>query len=174
MDNHDPKIQSEALLKSAAELIAANQELAFQYAEKEKRANELAIANKELAFQNEEKERKAAELVIANEELLFQNAEKEKRAAELLTANLDLKEAQQKHIVHIRDLEDMMFMISHKVRQPVTNIMGLSELLDLENSNPDELKKLLKLLKESGQLLEDFTNELSAFIHAKIESQIEG
>ena len=44
-------------------------------------ADELGIANEELAFQNDEKEKRAAELGIANEELAFQNDEKEKRAA---------------------------------------------------------------------------------------------
>jgi diguanylate cyclase (GGDEF)-like protein/PAS domain S-box-containing protein len=48
------------------------------------------IANQELAFQNAEKDKRAAELVIANQELAFLNAEKEKRAAELVVANQDL------------------------------------------------------------------------------------
>lgn len=74
-------------------LITANEKLALQNAEKEKRAAELVIANKELAFQNAEKEKRAAELVIANKELAFQNAEKEKRAAELAIANKYLRDA---------------------------------------------------------------------------------
>ncbi len=55
--------------------------------ERKRAEEELIIANQELAFQNEEKEKRAAELVIANQELLFQNEEKEKRAAELIIAN---------------------------------------------------------------------------------------
>jgi PAS domain S-box-containing protein len=74
----------------AVELMAANKELLFQNAEKEKRAAELVIANNELAFQNDEKEKRAAELVVANKELIFQNDEKEKRAAELAIANMEL------------------------------------------------------------------------------------
>jgi len=77
--------------KLTAELVIANQELAFQNEEKEKRAAELVIANQELAFQNEEKEKRAAELVIANQELAFQNEEKEKLAAELVIANAYLE-----------------------------------------------------------------------------------
>ena len=82
----------------------ANNELAFQNKEKEKRADELAIANKELAFQNKEKDKRADELAIAkeekekranglaiaNEELAFQNKEKDKRADELAIANEEL------------------------------------------------------------------------------------
>jgi chemotaxis methyl-accepting protein methylase/chemotaxis response regulator CheB len=77
--------------KLMAELVIANQDLAFQNEEKEKRAAELVLANQELAFQNEEKEKRAAELVLANQELAFQNEEKEKRAAELVLANAYLE-----------------------------------------------------------------------------------
>jgi len=76
--------------KRAAELVIANEELYFQNDEKEKRAAELQVANMELVFQNSEKENRAAELVIANEELAFQNSEKEKLAAELIILNGEL------------------------------------------------------------------------------------
>ena len=74
--------------------MLANEELAYQNEEKDKRANELAIANKEkdkraneLAIANKEKDKRADELVLANEELAYQNEEKDKRADELAIAN---------------------------------------------------------------------------------------
>ena len=88
--NEELAFQNDEKEKRAAELSIANKELAFQNDEKEKRAAELSIANKELAFQNDEKEKRAAELSIANKELAFQNDEKEKRAAELSIANKEL------------------------------------------------------------------------------------
>jgi light-regulated signal transduction histidine kinase (bacteriophytochrome) len=88
--NEELAFQNKEKEKRAAELLIANEELAFQNEEKEKRAAELAIANKELAFQNQEKENRAEELLIANKELAFQNGEKEKRASELLLANIEL------------------------------------------------------------------------------------
>jgi diguanylate cyclase (GGDEF)-like protein len=88
--NQELAFQSEEREKRAAELVVANKELAFQNEEKEKRVAELVIANEELAFQNEEKEKRAAELDVANKELAFQNEEKEKRAAELVVANKEL------------------------------------------------------------------------------------
>ena len=51
------------------------------------RADELDIANEEIAFQNEEKDKRVDELVIAKNELAFQNKEKDKRAHELVIAN---------------------------------------------------------------------------------------
>ncbi len=88
--NEELAFQNEEKEKRAAELVIANTELVYQNGEKEKRAAELVIANTELAFQNEEKEKRAAELVIANTELVFHNEEKEKRAAELVIANTEL------------------------------------------------------------------------------------
>ena len=69
--------------KRLAELVIANNELAFQNKEKQKRADELVIANKELALQNKEKQKRADELVIANKKLALQNKEKENLKAEL-------------------------------------------------------------------------------------------
>ena len=88
--NQELAFQNNEKEKRAAELVLANQELAYQNNEKENRADELVLANKELAYQNNEKEKRAAELVLANQELAYQNNEKEKRADELVLANQEL------------------------------------------------------------------------------------
>lgn len=171
--------------KNSAELIAANKELAFQVAEREKRAEELKIANAELAFQNEEKEKRAAELVIANRELAFQNKEKEKRAAELIIANKELSfQNQEKEIramelntaynelkkaeeflkEYVLGLEEMMFITSHKVRQPIANIIGISRMIEQSIGSPRDLKKMIDYIKESALSLDTFTKELTKFM----------
>jgi signal transduction histidine kinase len=132
--------------------------------DKREKSDELIIANKELAFQNEEKEKRAAELIIANKELAFQNEEKEKRAAELFIANNELKKTEEYLKEYIQGLEEMMFMTSHKVRHPVTNILGLSDLLDQSINSPDELKQLIAYIKQSAQALDTFTRELTTFM----------
>jgi len=111
----------------AAELLVANYELAYQNQEKENRAAELLVANHELAYQNQEKENRAAELVIANQELEFQNTEKEILALELTLAYRELKKTYAYLKEYIKGLEDMMFITSHKVRQPVANILGITK-----------------------------------------------
>ena len=111
---------------------------------------------KKLAFQNEEKEKRAAELVIANKELAFQNEEKEKRAEELLMANAALRKA----------LRDMMFMTSHKIRQPIAHILGISNLLDEDLINSiDEFKKMARYIKDSAKSLDNFTREFTTYIY---------
>ena len=125
----------------------------------------MIIANRELEFQNQEKEKRAAELIIANRELLFQNNEKEKRSAELILANQELKKAEEYQIEYIKGLEEMMFITSHKVRQPIANILGLSYLLHQQSVNsPDELEESLDYIKQSALSLDAFTKELTEFI----------
>lgn len=150
--------------KRAAELVVANKELLFQNEEKEKRAAELVVANEELIFQNEEKAKRAAELLVANKELVFQNEEKEKRAAELLLINQELKIAEESKESYIRGLEQLMFLTSHRVRQPVANIMGIANVLRTTESSPEEIKKIVGYMQHSAVSLDEFTKELTEYI----------
>lgn len=156
--------QNEEMEKRAAALLLANKELAFQNSEKEKRAAELLLANTELEYQNREKGQRAAELLIANKELLFQNEERGKRAEELIRAYRELRKAEEHMKGHIAGLEQMMFITSHKVRKPVANILGLTNLLEEFIRSPAKLRKMVSYLKLSAQQLDDFTKELTEFI----------
>jgi hypothetical protein len=162
--NKELAFQNDEKEKRAAELIIANKELAFQNNEKEKRATELIIANKELAFQNDEKEKRAAELIIANTELAFQNDEKEKRAAELMLTNLELKSAEESQKEYIRGLEQIMYLTSHKVRQPIANILGLAVMLDLLNDSKEDITQSIDHIKKSALSLDIVTRELNAHV----------
>src|SRR5215203_241580 len=179
--NKELIFQNEEKEKRAAELIIANKELVFQNAEREKRDEELVIANKELVFQNQEKEKRAAELIIANEELLFQNEQKEKMTTDLIQRN--------------KDLEQFTYIISHNLRAPVANIIGLSYRLKQTGLSDDlrsqigaglstsvtkldevirdlnDILKIRQMVNESKQLikLETFISD----IHLSIEKMIE-
>jgi signal transduction histidine kinase len=139
--------------------------------DKEKRAVELVRAHRKLkktekhiSFQNKEKEKRAAELIIANKELAFQNKEKGKRAAELIITNSKLKKTQKNLQEYILGLEKMMFMTSHKIRQPIAHILGISNLLDESINSLEELKKFVSYLKQSALTLDVFTKELTVFM----------
>ena len=144
-------------------LVLANKELVFQNCEKEKRSAELIIANEELAFQNCEKEKRSKELIIANKELVFQNNEKELRAEDLMKANSELRDAQQLQKDYIIGLEQMMYMISHEVRQPIAHILGLSNLLE-KTKTSKRVSVLLNFIKESIIALDNYTGELTKFL----------
>lgn len=74
------------------------------------------------------------------------------------------KKSEEEQKEAIRALEEMMFITSHRVRQPVVNILGLANLLD-EGAGEEEHEKLLSYIKQAAVSLDDFTKELTAFIH---------
>ena len=166
--NHQITLQNRQLEKYSERLTTANKKINLHRKEKVSRESELATANRLLIFENDEKEQRAAELAIANKKLLFENKEKGKLAAELVVANSNLKKAEILQKEHIATLEEMMFIISHKVRNPVANILGISYLLaDSESHSSEEFTKMVQSLIESATSLNTFTHELSAVIHTK-------
>jgi len=67
---------------------------------------------------------------------------------------------------HIRELEEMLFVTSHKVRRPISTCLGLMQLID--NTKPVdvvELRKIIEHLKENALELDTFTKELTKFIY---------
>ena len=172
--NKELVFQNEEKEKRAAELIVANKELVFQNEEREKRDEELIIANKELVFQNEEKEKRAAELVIANKELLFQNEEKEKRAAELVIANKELvfqnkqKEKMTADLIQRnKDLEQFTYIISHNLRAPVANIIGLSYRLQQVDLADDIKMQIAGGLSISVNKLDEVIRDLNDILKVR-------
>jgi signal transduction histidine kinase len=63
----------------------------------------------------------------------------------------------------------MMFIISHKIRQPITKIMGLSTLLEDGIENTDDVQQIVTYIKESSKLLDVFTKELTLFVSKQEE-----
>jgi signal transduction histidine kinase len=124
---------------------------------------ELIMIKKELAFQNQEKEDRSAELFIANTELLFQYEEKEKRAQELLMANIEIKRAKEYQKEYIEGIEMMIYITSHQVRQPIVNILGLYQLVDLSTDTKLDLKQTLDHIQTSAQSLDELTKELNTY-----------
>jgi PAS domain S-box-containing protein len=77
----------------------------------------------------------------------------------------DRKKAEEIKEQHISGLEEMIFLTSHKVRQPIANILGLASILDESVNEPHEVKKIVDYMKHSALNLDIFTHELNDFIH---------
>lgn len=75
------------------------------------------------------------------------------------------KKAEEEKREHIKSLEEMLFMTSHQVRQPIANILGLANQLEENTNSPDEILKIVGYIKQSALSLDIFTKELTAFIH---------
>ncbi len=136
----------------------------MKYADHTRIAKELRLANNKLAHQYSEKKKRAAELSIANTELVFQNKEKEDRASELIAINNDLKKAEKYQKQYIKGLEKIMYLISHGVRQPICQIIGISNLLECQKNSTEEIIKMVSYVKESAFALDFFTKDLTKLI----------
>jgi signal transduction histidine kinase len=166
--NNQILVQNKLLEKYCEKLTVAKKKIIVHRKEKRSRESELAIANMQLIFENHEKGKRACELAIANAKLIFENNEKEKRADELVVINNKLSEAELLQKQHIAALEEMTFIISHRVRNQVANILGIAYLLESCDQHSDqEFKKLVQSIIASAASLNTFTQELSTFIHNK-------
>jgi PAS domain S-box-containing protein len=67
---------------------------------------------------------------------------------------------------HMKALDEMLFMTSHKVRRPVTTCLGLMEIVEADNVSltQKEVNSLISHFKSSAVELDEFTRELTAFI----------
>jgi light-regulated signal transduction histidine kinase (bacteriophytochrome) len=159
-------------INESLELLIANEQLAFQIKENEKRTAELLIANKELAFQNEEKEKRAAELRVANIELIYQNREKEKRAAELAIANKELafqNEEKERRAEELKiannELLAFTYISSHDLQEPLRKIqMFASIILEKEHQGlSDNAKYNFERMQLSAARMQRLIEDLLAF-----------
>ena len=75
------------------------------------------------------------------------------------------KKVEEKKKEHIKDLEEMMFITSHKVREPITQILGVSNLLGGTKLSQEDLIKMVDYMKESALTLDVMTKELTTFMH---------
>jgi hypothetical protein len=65
---------------------------------------------------------------------------------------------------YIHGLEKMLFLTSHRVRQPIVNLQGVSNLLKSDVITHDDLNKIAGYMKDSIEALNFVTKELTEFI----------
>lgn len=84
----------------------------------------------------------------------------------LRTLISDRKASEEKErIQNVKHMEEMLFRISHQMRQPVVQILGLSELIRYSEDAPEELKQMITHLKTSAESLDTYIKELSGFVN---------
>lgn len=65
----------------------------------------------------------------------------------------------------IKAMEEMLYKISHEVRQPVVQILGLSDLFEHHIDSEEDLRMAISGIKRSAILLDNYTRELAGFVH---------
>lgn len=65
----------------------------------------------------------------------------------------------------IKAMEEMLYKISHEVRQPVVQILGLSDLFEHHIDSEEDLKMTINGIRRSAILLDNYTRELAGFVH---------
>jgi len=67
----------------------------------------------------------------------------------------------------------MLFMVSHEVRHPVSQILGIIQILQDYSTVNEECAELISSLKVSAEDLDIFIKRLSSFMHElRPESEI--
>lgn len=85
----------------------------------------------------------------------------------------DRKRIEEEQKEYVKNLEKMLFMVSHEVRQPVSQILGIVHILQDYSTVNEECAELITNLKISAADLDIFTKKLSSFMHElRPESEI--
>ncbi len=75
-----------------------------------------------------------------------------------------LQEAQQAKDAYIQTLEKILQNNSHRVRQPVTQLLGIAMLMDQSLEDKFELSRMVTYLRRSVNQLDSYTRELNDFV----------
>jgi signal transduction histidine kinase len=74
---------------------------------------------------------------------------------------------------YMKGLEEMIYMTSHQLRQPITNMAGLLMLLEGKTRSAEESMRIIGYMRESIKALDAFTEELTQFIN-KLQKRANG
>lgn len=77
----------------------------------------------------------------------------------------DKKKIEEERQAYVKSLEEMIFMTSHQVRHPISQILGIATVLEGAVILDKEQVELISHLKQSALTLDTFTRELTSFMH---------
>lgn len=97
---------------------------------------------------------------------VYEYQQKEKQYFSIRTLINDKKQAEQHKIQRIEELQSLLFKISHGLRQPITQLMGITELLDQTPDSLQHLTQIVDYMKTATTMLDTYTRELTQHIEA--------
>jgi len=130
---------------------------------------EVVDDNEALLSQKKVLEQCETDLHDAKKTIVEHDVSKKEQSKLLKIAQKKAEKAEKIQKIYEKGLRQMMFIISHKIRQPITKIMGLSTLLEDGIENTDDVQHIVTYIKESSKLLDVFTKELTLFVSKQEE-----
>lgn len=95
---------------------------------------------------------------------VYEHNQKEKQYFSIRTLINEKKEAENNKLRRIEQLQSLLFEISHGLRQPVTQLMGITELLSQTSESLQSIAQIIEYMKISTQMLDNYTRELTQHI----------
>jgi len=92
------------------------------------------------------------------------NDERAVRADELISAWAQITQNEKVIGEYMSGLEKIMFMTQHKLRKPVTNMIGIADLLGKEGTSTEEINQMVKYIQKSAMDLDNYTRELTGML----------
>ncbi len=80
------------------------------------------------------------------------------------------KKMEEEKAEHLRSIENMLYMVSHEIRKPITSCQGLIYLLSGETLTEDEYAETIKYLLSSVSELDDYSRKLSDYMYRNIRN----
>ncbi|MEK6480540.1 ATP-binding protein [Catalinimonas sp. 4WD22] len=159
---------SEQLRKSEHEKneILSEQNIKLEKLVKE-RTEEIEAQNEEIIAQNDELTEANYTIEQQNKLISDQNAklkqEVDKQTENLISANHEL-------IERVKKMEQYAFIVSHNLRSPVAQILGLSSLYKYTD-DPQQIKEILSYISQSTEKLDVILKDLNQILVIENEGQ---
>ncbi|AKD04916.1 ATP-binding protein [Pontibacter korlensis] len=92
--------------------------------------------------------------------------------AKLEALNTDLSETTSKLLTKNKRLEDFTHIISHNLRSPLSNMLGLYDLYE-SNPDPDTTKEVMELMRNMIQNMSATIDDLNLILKSELEQQLD-
>jgi hypothetical protein len=66
--------------------------------------------------------------------------------------------------LYVKEMEKVLFKISHEMTHPIAQILGISEVIGYASLSEDEMKTFLACMKDSALTLDNYTRDLTNFV----------
>lgn len=142
------------------------------------RTEEILSRNKEISSQNEELRKHQETLSLQNKQLqeaqrtIREQSEKIQSLNDHLKIEVDnrtqeLQKTNQQLIEHNNQLEQFAFIAAHNLRAPLTRVLGLANLMQMDATSEDDKKAALDKLVKSTLDLDQVVKDLNAILNIR-------